>query len=143
MDLEQLGKRDGRLQGLLRQVQHWRRLDGKVKQVLPANLREHFQTACIQEGVLILLAANNMAASRLKMILPPLLPQLQGLEGGIERVQVKVAPRQEQPQKSNSLSFSPAALANFQAGAEALRHRHPELAQALSELVRRHKAQKR
>ena len=69
MDLAQLGKRDRLLAGLLQQSQQWRKLDAKIKTVLPVNLHPHFQTACIEDGRLVLLAANNMAASRLKMIL--------------------------------------------------------------------------
>jgi len=86
MNLEQLGKRDARLAGLLQQSQQWRRLDAAVKRILPANLHPHFQTACIEEGRLVLLAANGMAASRLKMILPALVPQLQDLNAGIRDV---------------------------------------------------------
>ena len=73
MNLEQLGKRDRQLESLLRQSQQWRKLDGEVKRIMPANLRPHFQTACVEGGRLVLLAANSMAASRLKMILPALL----------------------------------------------------------------------
>ena len=93
MNLEQLGKRDARLAGLLQQSQQWRRLDAAVKRILPANLHPHFQTACIEEGRLVLLAANGMAASRLKMILPALVPQLQELDAGIQDVAVKVVPK--------------------------------------------------
>ena len=47
MNLEQLGKRDRQLESLLRQSQQWRKLDGEVKRIMPANLRPHFQTACV------------------------------------------------------------------------------------------------
>ena len=39
MNLEQLGKRDRQLESLLRQSQQWRKLDGEVKRIMPANLR--------------------------------------------------------------------------------------------------------
>ena len=76
MNLDHLGKQDPHLANLLRSAHYWQRLDAQVKQILPANLRPHFQTACIDNGCLILLAANNMAASRLRMILPGLLAQV-------------------------------------------------------------------
>ena len=37
MNLEQLGKRDRQLESLLRQSQQWRKLDGEVKRIMPAN----------------------------------------------------------------------------------------------------------
>jgi len=52
MDLAQLGKRDHLLAGLLQQSQQWRKLDAKVKTVLPANLHPHFQTACVHHIIL-------------------------------------------------------------------------------------------
>jgi len=72
MNLEQLGKRDARLAGLLQQSQQWRRLDAAVKRILPANLHPHFQTACIEEGRLVLLAADGIAKS-LRIIMTAIL----------------------------------------------------------------------
>ena len=138
MNLEQLGKLDARLAGLLQQSQQWRRLDAAVKRILPANLHPHFQTACIEEGRLVLLAANGMAASRLKMILPALVPQLQDLNAGIRDVAVKVVPKPPAQPKVNSLHLSGAALESFDAAAAKLEDKHPELAAALAELVRKH-----
>lgn len=138
MNLEQLGKQDRLLAGLLQQSQQWRRLDAAVKRILPANLHPHFQTACIEEGRLVLLAANGMAASRLKMILPVLLPRLQNLDGSIRDVAVKVVPKPPVEPKVNSLHLSGAALARFEATAAELEDRHPELAAALAQLVRKH-----
>lgn len=60
------------------------------EKLLPANLHPHFQTACIEDGRLVLLAANNMAASRLKMIAPSVLPQLAGLDASIRSVSVRL-----------------------------------------------------
>lgn len=62
MNLDHLGKQDPHLP-ICCAAHYWQRLDAQVKQILPANLRPHFQTACIDNGCLILLAANNMAAS--------------------------------------------------------------------------------
>lgn len=141
MNLEQLGKRDQLLKGLLQQAQQWQRLDAQVKKLLPANLRAHFQTACVQEGRLVLLAANNMAASRLKMITPVLLPQLQALREDIKEVGVRVVPKTPAPPKTNSLKLSEAALSSFAQTAEDLGGRHPQLAEALAKLVAKHRSQ--
>lgn len=138
MDLAQLGKRDHLLAGLLQQAQQWRKLDAKIKTVLPANLHPHFQTACVEDGRLVLLAANNMAASRLKMILPAMLPKLQTLYAGVMEVVVRVVPKPPARPKNNSLRLSEAALDSFDEAAAKLEGKHPELAAALAELVRKH-----
>ena len=133
MNLEQLGKRDRQLESLLRQSQQWRKLDGEIKRIMPANLRPHFQTACVEGGRLVLLAANSMAASRLKMILPALLPQLRKFREDIEAVAVKT-----EREKVNSLHLSETALENLGKTADRVRERHPELADVLERLAEKH-----
>ena len=138
MNLEHLGRQNSLLSELLKQAGKWRRLDAAVKKLLPLNLHPHFQTACIEDGELILLAANNMAASRLKMIVPSVLPQLASLDEAIRSVSVKVVPKPESRPKTNTLHLSKAALESFDSAAARLEKRHPELAEALAELVRKH-----
>ena len=138
MNLEHLGRQDSLLSELLKQAGKWWRLDAAVKKLLPPNLHPHFQTACIEDGGLILLAANNMAASRLKMIVPSVLPQLASLDEAIRSVSVKVVPKPESRPKTNTLHLSKAALESFDSAAARLEKRHPELAEALAELVRKH-----
>ncbi|WP_308185696.1 DciA family protein [Neisseria polysaccharea] len=140
MNLEHLGRQDSLLSELLKQAEKWRRLDAAVKKLLPLNLHPHFQTACIEDGELVLLAANNMAASRLKMIAPSVLPQLAGLDASIRSVSVRLVPKPEKPPKTNTLHLSKAALESFGSAAAKLEKRHPELAAALAELVRKHGA---
>ena len=135
MNLEQLGKRNHRLLGLLQQSQQWQRLDAQVKQILPVNLRAHFQVACIEEGCLVLLAANNMAASRLRMIAPGLLPQLSRLDSRITQVRAKILPKPPAQPRQNRLYMSEAALTAFNDSVERLQH-HPDLAEALQKLVK-------
>lgn len=141
MNLEQLGKRDRHLQVLLQQAQQWHRLDQEVKNILPANLRAHFQTACVENGRLVLLAANNMASSRLKMILPSLLPQLKLLRADIADVQVRVLPKPPKPERKNTLRLSEAALQSFEDTAAKLQERHPKLAERLEQLAKKHYGQ--
>ena len=138
MNLEHLGRQDSLLSELLKQAGKWRRLDAAVKKLLPLNLHPHFRTACIEDGGLILLAANNMAASRLKMIVPSVLPQLASLDEAIRSVSVKVVPKPESRPKTTTLHLSKAALESFDSAAARLEKRHPELAEALAELVRKH-----
>lgn len=137
MDLEKLGNKDNRLSALLAQSQKWRRLDREVKQLMPANLRPHFQTACVENGVLVLLAGNNMALSRLRMIAPGMLVSLQGIEPEIQEVRVKAVPKPLKPVRENSLVFSQKAVESMQDAAVRVRH-HPELAQALRKLAEKY-----
>ncbi|MDO5072816.1 Protein of uncharacterised function (DUF721) [Neisseria animaloris] len=137
MDLLHLGKKDSRLLNLLQQSQQWRRLDTRLKQIMPANLRAYFQVACIEDGCLIILAANNMASSRLRMIVPSLLPQIQNLKSDITDVRIKVVPKQPVKVRVNSLQLSSAAAARFLESAEQLEH-HPKLAEALHNLAKKH-----
>ena len=134
MDLEKLGKKDGRLLMLLKQSQQWQRLDGQVKRLMPANLHPYFQTACVEDGTLVLLASNQMALSRLRMISPGLLSKLQGIVPDIREVRVKMVPKADAPARENRLAFSPAALQGFRQTAGRLEH-HPELAAALRRLA--------
>lgn len=138
MDLNRLGRHDSRLLALLQQSQQWRSLDRQVKQILPANLHAHFQTACIENGALVLLAANNMAASRLRMIAPGLLVRLQALSPEIGSVRVKTVPNPPPPPRENRLKLGEAALAGLERSAESLPH-HPELAAALRRLAEKHR----
>ncbi|QEY25962.1 DciA family protein [Neisseria zalophi] len=137
MNLEKLAWRNGGLLTLLQQSQQWQKLDRQIKQVLPANLREHFQTACIEEGTLVLLANNNMAASRLRMITPSLLPKLQNLHPDIVSVRIKTIPTRPLPPRENHLKLSKTAVQSFRHSAEQLQH-HPKLAEALQKLAEKH-----
>ncbi|KLT73108.1 hypothetical protein PL75_04125 [Neisseria arctica] len=144
MDLDQIGRRNAgavehtRLKSLIAQARYWHRLHSRVSEILPANLRPYVQTACIEEGCLVLLATNNMAASRLKMLMPGLLPQLRQLDSRIERVRARLIPQPPQALRENRLQMSKAALDGFSRTARQLQH-HPELAEALQKLVRRRK----
>ncbi|MCF7521221.1 DciA family protein [Neisseria sp. ZJ106] len=139
MDLTRFGRKDHHLSGLLQQAQQWRLLDGRIKELLPANLRPHFQTACVKQGCLVLLAANGMASSRLKMIVPSLLPQLQRLDDRIDEVQIRVLPRNNPPPKTNRLQLSTAALSALEQTAQQVGAKHPELSAALSALAGKHR----
>lgn len=143
LNLSSPGRRGGEfvglVQNLFRKSQQWQKLDKQIKQLLPANLRLHIQTACVRDGILILAAANNMAASRLKMILPVLMLQVQQLDDRISEVKIKVIPKTPQPVKENSLRLPESALDAFDDAAAQLKNRHPSLAQALSDLSEKHR----
>lgn len=139
MDLDQLSRRDAMLSGLLERSRRWLRLDAEVKRIVPANLHPHFQTACIEHGVLILSAANNMAASRLKMILPSVLPQLMQIDGSIRDVSVRLVPKPPAQPRENSFRLSEGVLADLESTALKVEEENPALAQALAQLASKHR----
>jgi hypothetical protein len=136
MNLTRFGNKNQGLNSLLHQSAQWRRLDAHIKCHLPANLHSHFHTACVDGGCLVVLAANSMAASRLRMMLPALVPQLQSIDSAIQTVRVKIQPRQTPPPKAKAAQLSPAAKAACADAATQLAH-HPQLAAALSALSRK------
>lgn len=137
MNLEQLSKRDSQLGLLLARSQEWRKLDALIKPILPANLQAHIHVACVERGCLVLLVSSNMAASRLHMLVPSLLPRLQQINPHISEIRTKLSPRAPEPEKKLSRGLSDDAIAQFRQSAEKLQH-HPELAAALHQLAARH-----
>ena len=123
------------LANLLQRSRYWQQLDAATKRLLPANLHPHFRVACIEEGALIIHVSAPMAATRLKMLLPNLLPQLQELDPGIARIQIKTRPHNPAAAKSKNFHLSERALNSFEQTAEKVAH-HPKLAAALQNLVK-------
>lgn len=140
MQLDRHTQTDQHLQNLIQRARYWQQLDQKIKHILPANLRDHLQTACIEDGQLIIHAHLPMAAGRLKMLLPVLLPKLQQLDSRIMHVQIKMQPKNPPAERSKNFRITPDALNHFQHSAEQLAH-HPQLAQALLDLIRHHRHQ--
>lgn len=133
MDLNHFGQKNKQLQQLLAQSTHWQRLTNCLKQELPATMKPHFNVACVRDGCLVVIAYNSMAASRLRMVLPALLPQLQLIDSAVESVKVKVQPPDLKPELAKRASLGPLARSELARSAEALSH-HPELAIALQRL---------
>lgn len=123
------------LANLLQRARYWQQLDTATKRLLPANLHPHFRIACIEEGALIIHVSAPMAATRLKMLLPNLLPQLQELDPSIARIQIKTRPHNPEAPKSKNFHLSERALNSFAQTAQKVAH-HPKLATALQNLVK-------
>lgn len=108
------------LANLLQRSRYWQQLDAAAKRLLPANLHPHFRVACIEEGALIIHVSAPMAATRLKMLLPSLLPQLQELDPDIARIQIKTRPHNPAAAKSKNFHLSERALNSFEQTAKKL-----------------------
>ncbi|MCP2039901.1 hypothetical protein L1281_000480 [Neisseria sp. HSC-16F19] len=136
MSLTPLLERNPVLKDLMRQAAYWRTLDARVKTLLPANLHAHFQVACIDEdGTLVLWVGHNMAASRLRMIVPVQLAQMQQLDERIRNVRIKIQPPQNRPAPAKQAKLSDTARNSCRETAAQLAH-HPKLAAALEKLAK-------
>ena len=135
MQFDRYAKQDPRLMGLLQTARYWQRLDTEVKKLLPANLHPHLSVACIEEGALILHVSGPMAATRLNMLLPTLLPALQELDDRIAVIRTRVRPPEPEAVREKNFRIDEQSLAAFERTADTLPH-HPELAEAIRTLVR-------
>lgn len=133
MNLNHFSSKNENLNQLLAQSAHWHKLDKALKQLMPANLAQYIQVACIRDGCLMIVACSSMAAGRLRMLLPTLLPALQQVEAGIVATQVKIDLLPAPKKITKKAVLSQTARAALADSANAVSH-HPELAQALRRL---------
>lgn len=128
-----------RLQGLLGRARYFKRLDGEIKRILPANLSGHFRVACVDEsGRLVLFVSSNMAATRLKMLLPAVLPAMRELDIQIQDVVCRVIPNDIPPPREKHFYIPQCALDRFDETAQMVAH-HRDLSHALQQLVQHHR----
>lgn len=135
MDFSKIGKRVGQnddpnagstFQFLLAASQVWQTLDKAMKKQLPSNLHAYVQVACMENDELIVVATHNMAASRLKMLLPTLLPHLQTLHSDIKSIKVKLKPTEPPKKRVNPFRFPAGMAQQFLQTAQS--SQNPELA---------------
>ncbi|ULJ65055.1 DUF721 domain-containing protein [Wielerella bovis] len=134
MQLEKIAEYDGQLKNLIACARYWQKLDSAVKQLIPHNLHPHFQVVCIENNDLVLHVSAPMAATRLKMLLPALLPRLQAIDTSIQAIRIKVRPKNQESKRTKNFHISQQALDYFEQTAKQLAH-HPQLADAMQKLV--------
>lgn len=144
MDFSQIGHRVGQhddpkvqtqLNFLLQTSQAWNKLDQQIKQFIPHNLHAHLHIACIQQNTLTIFASNQMALSRLRMLVPIVLPKVQTICADVQEIKIKMSPKQEQ-EKQKRITLSPTAAQNLLNAAKQVHH-HPDLSQALTQLAQK------
>lgn len=133
MNINRFSKKNPQLNLLLTQSAHWQRLNTCLKEELPDSMHPHFNVACVRAGCLMVIAYNSMAASRLHMVLPALIPQLQLIDATIKSIKIKIVPLDSKLKIVKRASLGPIARNELARSAEALSH-HPELAIALQRL---------
>ncbi|MGB1581493.1 MAG: DciA family protein [Nevskiales bacterium] len=89
---EVLQERGASTQRLLNKASQLTRLQSRLRDWLPAPLREHVQLANLRDGRLILTADSNAWASKCRYLSPDLLQRLQAAGWPCQRIEVKVAP---------------------------------------------------
>ncbi len=135
-DLNRLSHEHRLLNQLIRRAQAWPAQERQLLAVLPPNLRQRCRAVRVREedGTLVLHAADNLAASRLRMLAPALLGQWQQLDAGIRQVSVRLVPLEPVVEKHKQARLSRHAADECLRAAEAL-SAHPELAAALRRLA--------
>lgn len=134
-DLDRLSSEDRLLNALIRQVRNWQQTEERLLAVLPPNLQQRCRAVRIRDGgILVLHAADNLAASRLRMIAPALVPKLQSIDSAIQSVHVTIRPPETVVEKTKQARLSHNAAKHCLAAADRL-SRHPDLADALRALA--------
>lgn len=139
MQLEELTRQDHHLRQLLHQANYFHQLDKKIKRLFPANLHDYFRVVCLSQGNLVVYVTSGMAASRLKMLLPSVLAQIQQLDEQVYNVQLKVMPQNPAPKRQKNFQLNQNVVARFAESAQKVKH-HPELCAALENLVKHHRS---
>ncbi|MBH5329955.1 DUF721 domain-containing protein [Eikenella sp. S3360] len=132
---EQMSRGDLALHDLIVQAEGWRHTAEALEANLPAKLRRYCRAVRLRDGVLVWYADNNMAAARLRMLSPGLLPAWRSVCPEAREVLVKISPREPEREKVKQAHLSRAAAEKCREMAEGLA-RHPELAAALRRLAR-------
>lgn len=135
--IKQIAQHDAHLLTLLQQVQYYQYLDQKIKLLMPSNIKPHFRVVCLRDNMLILHTSHHAAASRLKMLLPALLTELQNIDQRIHRCHIKMQPESPKPIKAKDFAIPPSAIDAFHQTAHRVRH-HPELSSAIYKLIEHH-----
>lgn len=74
---------------LLAQYWQWKALSESLHRLLPTNLAQHCSVACIENKTLMISADNPVAANRLRMILPSILPRWKDKPESVQKVEIK------------------------------------------------------
>ncbi len=96
------------VEGLLQRGQFLHRLNRLVGSLLDDTFEQHCQVGNVRDGVLILYVDSTAWASRMRYQAPTLLKQLQQRKGlaSIQKVEVKLLPKQEKVAKIQSVELS-------------------------------------
>lgn len=134
MNLDYLSLRSAVLTALLQQHRTQRQTTEQIKKLLPVNLQGYVQAALLHETSLTVFTAHAIAASRLKMFTPVLLPQLQRDFPQLQNIHIKIMPEETPVTKQGTFRLPENAVPHLSETAEKL-SRHPRLAAAFKRLL--------
>lgn len=136
--LRQFSQRDARLADLTTAAQAILTLDKAFKRLLPGQLGQHCQVACVRDGEMVVYAHNSTVAARLRLLGNSVIAPLTRQGYPLRSLRVKVLPTPPKPVRSKSFQLSDAGLQAFAQAADTVRN--PVVKDALNSLLRHHRA---
>lgn len=130
-------RRDSRLAQLGAEAQQRLALDRAFRKLLPEPLQACCQAAGINQGELVVFAHTGIAAARLRMLGPSLLPALSAAGHAADRLRIRVSLQPVRRSRPKGIGFTPGALDCIAASVASVPH--PDVRAALENLVARHR----
>lgn len=128
---------DGWVRQVVQQALAWQETETALLACLPVFLRDRARAVCLrQDGTLVFHVRDNAAASRLRLMLPTLLPQWQTVLAGVRAAEVKIRPPEAPRQKVKQAKVSAAGAQTCLQTAAALAE-FPDLAAAFRRVAAR------
>lgn len=137
LHLTAFSRRDKQLADLTAAAHAILALDRAFKRILPGQLGQFCQVACVRDGELVVYAHNSTVAARLKLLGNSLLAPLQRQGHALSGLRVKVLPRPPKVQKAKSFHLSDAGIEAFDDAAQHIRN--PVVRDAMLALLAHHK----
>ena len=138
MQLNNFTRQDKQLANLTDIAQAILVLDRAFKRLLPGQLGQSCQVACVRDGELVVYAHNSTVAARLRLLGNNLLPPLQRQGYPLQTLRVKVLPTPPKLRKPKSFHLSDAGVNAFDDAARNIRN--PVVRDAMLMLLKRHKS---
>lgn len=137
MHLTDFSRRDKQLADLTAAAHAILALDRAFKRLLPGQLGQFCQVACVREGELVVYAHNSTVAARLRLLGNNLLPPLQRQGHALSQLRIKVLPTPPKQVKPKSFQLSDAGIHAFDDAASHIRN--PVVRDAMLALLAHHK----
>lgn len=138
LHLTAFSRRDKQLADLTAAAHAILALDRAFKRLLPGQLGQFCQVACVRDGELVVYAHNSTVAARLKLLGNSLLAPLQRQGHPLRSLRVKVLPTPPKLRKPKSFALSEAGVSAFDDAARQIRN--PVVREAMLALLAHHKS---
>ncbi len=130
------------LRRLVERSHHWRRLDRRLRALLPAPLASHCRLAGLRQRTLVLLVDSPAWATRARLSVPLLLRRLRA--EGVDEIELRIAPPPTERRRGAGRRALPVSEENANLLIELAKNTtDPALGAALSRLARHARARER